>query len=188
MLKGTTVTSATNCDLPRNHLWSDVRSEHCGMAMIGHLQLVWQPGWWKAFIVRVSFGFLTCLTLLLMTTMFLGWSRRLLAKYILIWRSARGSGRVASHQLILCHQTVHILCHIIQVSVPGWCCICVSELWLFMYSPVDVFCLFWAPYFFLGGGCKFCTKKLNPVIWIWSFADCTRNLTPVPQGSRKFSY
>jgi len=31
MLKGTTVTSATYCDLPRNHLWSAVRSECHGM-------------------------------------------------------------------------------------------------------------------------------------------------------------
>lgn len=105
----------------------------CSMAMIGHLQLVWQPRWWKAFIVRVSFSFLTCLTLLLMTIMFLGWSRRLLAKYVFIWWNARGSGRVAANQLPLWHQTVHILCHI-HVSVPEWCCICVSELWPFMYS------------------------------------------------------
>ena len=152
MLKGTTFTSAIYCDLPRNHLWSAVRSEYhgmlrmmscCGMAMIGHLQPVWQPRLWKAFIVRVSFSFLTCLTLLLMTAMFLGWSRRLLAKYILIWWSARGSGRVASHQLALWHQTVHILCHI-QVSVLEWCCVCVSELWPFMYIPVGVFPLLFA--------------------------------------------
>jgi hypothetical protein len=91
---------------------------------------------------------------------------------------------VASLQLTILHQTVHILCHIIQFSVPEWCSVCASELWPFVYSSVGVIHLLFCS-FFSG---KFCIKKLNPVIWIWSFADCTRNLTPVPQGSRNFSY
>jgi hypothetical protein len=55
---------------------------------------------------------------------------------------------VASHQLTLWHQTVHILCHIIQVSVPEWCCVCVTELWPFVCSPVGVFHLLFCFFFF----------------------------------------
>jgi hypothetical protein len=73
---------------------------------------------------------------------------------------------VASLQLTLLHQALHILCHIIQFSVPEWCSVCVSELWPFVYSSVGVIHLLFAAFFSPP------MKKLNPVIWIWSFADC----------------
>jgi len=80
-----------------------------------------------------------------------------------------------------------IWCQIMQTvqrwvlsAVPESCRICIVQLWPLFYSPAGILPFFLFLFFLV----KVCMKKLNPVIYIWGFGNCTGILLFVPNGWR----